>query len=102
MSDLIPVLPHRPAVLPHAGGIIFLSVHDAAYLREQASWKRQLMAAHPDRQWPRTRTYRGGTTGQQRYGSIERFAKTLKAYKLWHAQENAWYGALGLTPPRTR
>ena len=86
MNALIPLLPHRPAVLPHAGGTIFLSVHDAAYLREQASWKRQLMEAHPDRRDGRSR--RGG-----------RVRKVIAGYRAWQAEERAWYATVGLMPP---
>lgn len=82
MSTLLPVLPNRPAVVPSEGGRVYISVHDAEYLRLRAEWKQQLVDAHPDRA-----------------GSSFRFRRLMKARDRWEASETAWYAQYGLRPP---
>ncbi len=82
MSAALPVYRDRPAILPSAGGRVYISVHDAEYLRQRSEWKRKLADAHPDA---------GGTSF--------RFRQAVKARDRWQATEEAWYGQHGLTPP---
>lgn len=82
MSALIPVRQNRPAILEHAGGVIYVSLHDAEYLRRKSEWKRLIAATHPDRG--------GGATTARRL---------LRQRHAWQQAEDAWYAMLGLTPP---
>ena len=90
---LIPVSPHRPAILQHDGWRVYVSIRDQAYHRELAVWKRKLREAHPDRQL---------TANQRIYHrrpTSRRFGRVRRAYACWQARERQWYAQFGLTPP---
>jgi hypothetical protein len=70
-------------VVPHEGGRIFISVHDAEYLRQKAEWKRKLAQSHPD----------------VPSGSAFAFRHLIKQRDKWEAEEVAWYATHGLTTP---
>ncbi len=83
MNAVLPVYQDRPAIVPGPDGWrIYISVHDAEYLRQRAEWKRKLADAHPDA---------GGTSF--------RFRQAVKARDRWEADEEAWYAQHGLTLP---
>ena len=83
MSLPLPVYRDRPAFIPHAGGRIYISVHDAEYLRQRSEWRRKLAAAHPDSPTGNSFTFR-----------------RLKSQRdKWEATEVEWYAQHGLTPP---
>jgi biotin operon repressor len=85
VSFPLPVYRDRPSVVPHEGGRIYISVHDAEYLRQRAEWKRKLAEAHPD----------------SPTGTAFSFRQTLKKRDRWDADETAWYARYGLTPPES-
>jgi hypothetical protein len=82
-AALLTTYPDRPAVVPHQRGRVYVSVHDAEYLRQKAEWKQRLAAVHPD------------TTGHSGFT----FRKLLKERTRWEADERAWYAQFNLTPP---
>jgi biotin operon repressor len=82
LSFPLPVYRDRPSVVPHEGGRIYISVHDAEYLRLRAEWKQKLADEHPDRT-----------------GRSFAFRKLIKQREAWEASEAKWYAQHGLTPP---
>jgi biotin operon repressor len=84
MAELI-LVSERPAILPdpeNQGWVIYVSVHDAEYLRMRSVWKQRLKA-HPD------------------YGSSSiTFDRVKRGYEKWKKDEENWYARLKLTPPR--
>jgi hypothetical protein len=72
-------------VVPHEGGRIYISVHDAEYLRQRAEWKRKLAEAHPD----------------SPTGSAFAFRRLISQRAKWDDAEVQWYAQHGLTPPDT-
>ena len=81
--DLVRSLTGRPPIVKLDGWVIYLSVHDAEYLRTRREWRQKLRVAHPDQG-----------------GSAYRFRLSMGAYRSWLATENRYYARLSLTPPR--
>ena len=73
---------NRPVTIAHDGGVVYVSVHDEAYLADRARWKVRLAEAHPD-------------TG----GTAAKFRDALRGYRSWQAKEQQWYETYGLCPP---
>jgi len=67
-------IPGRPAILAHNGGIIYISVHDAEFLRRKREWRKKFFDSHVDH---------GGSDPKMR--------KVLKDYRCWLTQEKEWY-----------
>jgi biotin operon repressor len=82
LAAAVPVYRDRPATITKDGVTVYVSVHDAEYLRQKAVWKQRLADAHPDR---------GGTD--------HAFRRLTKHRERWQAEEGAWYAALGLAAP---
>ena len=83
-TELIRVFGTRPPVITRDGGTVFVSVHDAEFLRARLAWKRQAVLAHPDR---------GGTTAA--------FRAAWQGYRRWLRNEAKWYVSHGIMPPST-
>lgn len=108
--SLIPLIFGRPAILSHRNGLVYLSVHDAAYLQTKAAWKRKLRELHPDRRPVTVSTYvlEGPAFGarpvsvtvRRRYSSTGRIQALLAQYRRWLESERAWYAQYGLRPPQ--
>ena len=73
----------RPSVLNIGGTTIFLSVHDAEFMRQWRIWRHRLAQAHPD----------GG-------GSSYKFRRALSKYQHWQFQQAEFYQAVGVEPPK--
>jgi hypothetical protein len=84
MSAALPVYRDRPAIVPSPDGRgrVYISVHDAEYLRQKSEWRRKLFEAHPDHG-----------------GSDLRFHRTRRQQKAWEQSEADWYAQYRLTPP---
>lgn len=62
--------------------MVYLSIHDEAYMKMLRAWKRKRAASHPDK---------GGTAAK--------FRSVYKAMRAWQLAECVWYAQLGLLPP---
>jgi hypothetical protein len=83
MTELIPRLSNRPAVLTRDGWAVYVSVHDAWFLAEWRRQKQRLAEAHPDKG-----------------GSSWRYRTATGRVNRWLQQEQVFYRQLGLEPPR--
>jgi hypothetical protein len=81
--ELIPTYNGRPSVVKQNNCTIYLSVHDAEFLRQWRAWRLRLAAAHPD-------------TG----GTAVRFRKALVMYREWQYVQAKFYNEVGVEPPR--
>jgi len=84
-AALIPLRGDRPAVISMAGGHVYVSVHDAAFMTEKQRWKQRLAAVHPDR------------TGKSAF----KFNTLHTRYEAWLNQQRWWYGSHNLPLPGT-
>jgi hypothetical protein len=90
-TDLIPVYPGRPPVLRVGPSWVYVSVHDAEFLRKHAEHRQRVTSWHPDnksRKWVRGAPSRP-----------KKFRQVMGAYLQWLMSEMIWYEKIGLGPP---
>jgi len=78
--------PTRPIFINAEGWRVCVAAMDGYHIREKASWKRRLAAAHPD--------------NPAKTGGHKKFIEMSASYRRWMNEEDVRYARLGLKPPR--
>jgi hypothetical protein len=93
-EDLIPVIREdRPAIIKQDGWTIYLSIHDAQYLRTVKDLKSAVINAHPDKHCI------DGQTTPRAHAIYRKKVLDLMRFKI---SERNWYWKLRLMPPDWR
>lgn len=87
-TELLPQRYGRPAYVQIDGGArVYLHARDEAHVRTRRWFERRLLLAHPD------------TAGDDA-PPPSHVQQLVERYGRWKLQEELWYGALGLNPPK--
>lgn len=102
MSSLVQTFQGRPAVQHHEGGVVYVAIHDAYFIREQRRWKALMSHFHPDAIMLRAATsFRASAIRKMgAEGRLGQSFRNVKAgYETWLERERRWYSRLGMEPP---